>query len=388
MISIKKEKDCCGCGACSVACPQKCIEMKEGTLGHLFPSVDYQICISCGICNTVCPMLNQESDKVIQQKVFAAYAKNKDVRKRGSSGGMVETFSEMLLEKNYIIYGAAFDEKLSLKCTRAENSNELKILLKSKYLQSDLSPKYQEIKQYLDNGKNILFISTPCQVRALKLFLKKNYDNLITIDFFCHGVPSQKFFNECIGYDEKKNRIKIKTFTFREKKKNGSTPHYFSVNGGKPSLYFKSTFYMAFQKYICLRESCYDCIFAGADRDSDITIGDFHEIDHYMKGINRFDGVSTVIINSQKGNELFELVCDKLNYFEMDLNKLINDKVCFSGGTKRPLQRDDFIKSYNDDLFDVFVQKHLNIKKYRVQAIYYNLPKFMRRILKRVIGVK
>lgn len=387
MIKVINEKDCCGCSACSVVCPQRCISMKEGTLGSLFPVVDEKKCVECGKCNSVCPVLNKFETKRTENSAYAAYANEENIRKRGSSGGMIEVFSRYLIQKKYTVYGAAFDENLKLKCTKAEEIEQLFPLLKSKYLQSDLSEKYLEIESKLKNGEGILFVSTPCQVLSLKLFLKKEYEKLITIDFFCHGVGSQKFFDECRAYDEKKHNIKIKKFVFREKKKNGSTPHYFSINDGKAKIYYNSVFYMAFQKYICLRESCYDCIFSGKTRYSDITVGDFHEIDKYVDKINRFDGVSTVIVNTEKGKKLFEEIKDNLTTYEIGLQRLIDDGVCFCGGTKKPPKRNEFIKSYNEDDFDNFVNKHLNKKEYRIQDIYYRLPLFLRKILKKVMGI-
>lgn len=387
MVHIEKEKDCCGCAACMAACPKNCITMKEGTLGARFPSIDKAMCVSCGMCETVCPIMNIKSDKRTEYTAYAAYSKNSDVRMRASSGGMVETFSTYLFEKNYVVYGAAFHENLTLKCTEATNQTELFPLLKSKYIQSDLSGKYQEIKEKLNAGERILFVSTPCQVYALKLYLKKQYDNLITVDFICRGVPSQRFFDACTTYDERRKKIKINSFQFRAKQRKNATLHCYSVNNGKPKLYYNSTFYRAFQKYICLRESCYDCIFSKETRYSDITVGDFHDIDRYVRGINRFDGVSLVIPNTERGRTLFQNVQDKLVVHEMDLDLLMQDGICFSEGTKRPKTRDAFVNSYQNDPFDLFVKKNLNRKSYLKFDLYYRLPLFVRKKIKSVLGI-
>lgn len=394
MIQILQEKDCCGCGACSVACPKDCITMEERSLGHLFPSVDRTLCVKCGKCETVCPMLAQPSKQPLEKKAFAAYAKAADVRFEGSSGGMFGVFARELIDQGFVVYGAAFDKELKLKCTPAETKEELHPLCKSKYLQSDLTGRYKEIENRLKKCDKVLFVSTPCQVRALKLFLSKEYANLITIDFFCHGVPSQKFFDQCLDLDSKRLGGDIKQYEFRTKKTHGATPHYFTevVQGknGKKSisgLYFLSPFYAVFQKYINLRESCYDCRFAGADRVSDITIGDFHDIEKYASGINRFDGVSTVIVNTSKGAELWKSCQEQLTALPMDFNRLTSDGACFGAGTQRPSGRDTFLKDYQEMTMEELIRKWVNLSHYWKQLIYYSLPGALRKRIKRFMGV-
>lgn len=47
-----------------------------------------------------------------------------------------------------------------------------------------------KIKQFLSQGRKVLFVGTPCQVAGLQTFLKHSYDNLLLVDVICHGVPS------------------------------------------------------------------------------------------------------------------------------------------------------------------------------------------------------
>lgn len=229
MIQILQERDCCGCGACSVVCPQNCITMQEGTLGHLFPRVDQTKCVGCGLCDRVCPM-QVNLKHCDRQTAVAAFAKDASTRFEGSSGGMFGVFSKKLLANGYIVYGAAFDEDLKLQCMSANTVEELSPLYKSKYLQSDMTGGFKKIKEQLRAGKKILFVSTPCQVYALKSYLMEDYPNLLTVDFFCHGVPSQRFFNQCLAEEEKALGSKILRYGFRAKKKRGATPHYVALS--------------------------------------------------------------------------------------------------------------------------------------------------------------
>lgn len=393
MIQILQERDCCGCGACSVVCPQNCITMQEGTLGHLFPHVDQTKCVGCGLCDRVCPM-QVNLKHCDRQTAVAAFAKDAFTRFEGSSGGMFGVFSKKLLANGYIVYGAAFAEDLKLQCMSANTVEELSPLYKSKYLQSDMTGGFKKIKEQLRAGKKILFVSTPCQVYALKSYLMEDYPNLLTVDFFCHGVPSQRFFNQCLAEEEKALGSKILRYGFRAKKKRGATPHYVALsyekNGRQKDIidyYFVSPFYAIFQKYIDLRESCYNCRFAGRNRASDITIGDFHDIDRYIQGVNRFDGVSTVVLNTPKGYAMWDSCLEYVQAYPMDLEKLISDGQCFGNGTNRPARRDEFVDDYNKLETEALLRKWANPNAYRKQQIYYGLPKAIRQKLKKFMGV-
>lgn len=397
MIKIADEAQCCGCGACKAACPVGCIEMKEGTLGSVFPTIDFAKCIKCDKCTAVCPMLHMPHLKFSSdnQSVFAAYANNAETRFDGSSGGIFGVFSKYLLLQGYHIYGAAFDDLMQLKCMTADSELSLKKLMKSKYLQCDMTESFRQIRQELLQGGKILFVSTPCQVAALLLFLGKKYDNLITIDFLCHGVPSQTLFNQCVSYENRRHHYRMLEYSFRTKIPGGATPHYFSVrvekNGKIKKItapYFYSIFYAFFQQYVSLRESCYECIFAEKDRVSDITIGDFHTIEEYLPDINRMEGVSTVILNTSKGETLFDNVKNNIWCKQFSMEQLLADKVLFSEKTKRPKNRDEFIKWYETKSFDEFVRRNTPRCRYFLYAIYYKLPRCMRLLIKKACHIK
>lgn len=392
MVCITEDKMCSGCSVCAVVCPVKCITMSPGTLGALFPKVDDTLCIHCGKCKTVCPIMNAEEEKHIpaEQYVYAAYSKKPEIRSGGSSGGMFGTVAEKLISQGYRVYGAAFDDDLHLRCVHADTIEELSPLLKSKYLQSDMVSAYTEIYEDLEKGKKVLVVSTPCQIAALKRYLHKDYENLLLMDFLCHGVPSQIFFDQCKAYEEKKHGYKILSYTFRAKVRNGATPHYFTVttdkNGKKNTVtkpYFRSAFYAFFQKYISLRESCYECIFSERGRVSDLTIADFHDIEKYVSDINRFNGVSTVIVNTEKGKQLFDSIKDQLWVKPFSIEQLMSDKVLFSQKTERPQNRDKFIADYENMEFSEFVSRNTDRKRYAIYNIYYKLPGRLRALIKK-----
>ena len=393
MLSVSTNL-CCGCGNCALVCPKGCISLTENENGFLLPTVNTDSCISCGKCEKVCPVLDYTAKIDETHTAFAAYAKTPKDRFNGSSGGVFGGAAKHFLKSNGIVYGAAFDEHLQLKTTKAENEDELTPLFKSKYLQCDIGSAFIDIRQHLENGKKVLYTATPCQIQALKKYLGKTYENLWTIDFVCHGVPSQKFFDLCREYTQTKQNIQIENYQFRAKKKHGSTPHYYKMkyrknekSKEKTSLYLHSPFYYGFQKYITLRESCYHCPFAKSNRPSDITIGDFHAIDKYVAGINRFDGVSTVVINTEKGATLWKEIQPDFVEHPIDFSVLLENKELMTGPTPKPKNYDVFWSNYRALSFKDFAKKHLNGKKEWMKRLYYHLPAFTRKILKKVIGI-
>jgi len=392
MISISTKAMCCGCAGCKTVCPTNAINMVTDEMGFVFPKVNNDICLNCGLCEKNCPVLNHKNEKDLDHNIYIAFAKDKDIRFNGSSGGMFGLIAKHIIEESGVVYGAAFDDNLKLKCTCAKTLEELYPLYKSKYLQSDLGESFEKIKNQLDNGIKVLFVSTPCQVYALKLFLNKEYQNLLTVDFVCHGVPSQWLFDKCKAYVEKEKNIRIFDYSFRAKKKNGTTPHYYTVKyekqgkiREKTALYIDSPFYYGFQKYITLRDSCYDCRFSHSNRVSDITIGDFHEVDKYINGINRFDGVSSFIVNTQKGQEIWSLIKNNTVFYELDFKTLLQNGELMCGGTQEPKSREEFVTALKTKNFQAVVDKYLNGKKQWTKRIYYSLPNIVRKIMKRVM---
>ncbi len=392
MISVKDKSLCCGCSSCALSCPTNAIEMVEDEAGFVFPSVNQALCINCSLCEKRCPVLNHENAEDKNHSVFIAYAKDQDVRFNGSSGGMFGLIAKNVISNGGVVFGAAFDEQFKLKCTPAQNEQQLYPLYKSKYLQSDIGDSFEKIKLLLDEGKQVLFVSTPCQVYALKLWLSKDYQNLITVDFVCHGVPSQSLFDKCRDFVEKRDSVKLLSYSFRAKKKNGATPHYYkyvvSKNGKakeKLALYTDSPFYYGFQKYITLRDSCYDCHFSYSNRVSDITIGDFHEVDKYISGINRFDGVSNLVVNTPKGESVWESIKNDTIFYELDFLLLLQNGELMCGGTNKPKQRDEFVDALASQPFEKVVEKYLDGRRQYTKKVYYALPKFLRKIMKKVL---
>lgn len=240
-------------------------------------------------------------------ETFAAFANDK-IRSVSSSGGMFYSFAEKIIKEGGYVCGAAFSEDFkSVNHILISSMEDLPKLQSSKYLQSDTKTVYKEIKSLLDNGKKVLFSGTPCQVDGLNKFLKKDYENLITVDVLCHGTPSPLVWKKYV--EEIAKGKKILKATFRDKKF-GWTPNrmvlLFEDNEVFEEPSTENLYYKAFLSNLCLRKCCETCKFTNLNRPSDITIGDFWRVDKFDKKMNDKKGTSCILINTQKGKTFFD----------------------------------------------------------------------------------
>ncbi len=396
MIKIGEKKLCSGCGACAAVCPKNCISFHPDAIGSLYAFVNGEECVDCGACEAVCPIQRSFSSESIGRRAYAAYAIDRDTRFRGSSGGIFETLAGWIIKQRGYVFASKFDDDLKLRMFEASTIDGVRQLTKSKYLQSDVAPSFPLIKERVYQGHKVMVCATPCQIAALKSYLGKDAesDSLFLVDFFCHGVPSQELFDKSIAYVEERDGIKITGYEFRSKIKNGATPHYYTLkyiqNGQekqKTRLYLEDPFYLGFQKYITLRDSCYNCPYGSGDHAGDITVGDFHDVDKYIGGINRFDGVSTIIVNSDKGEILWEAVRDALNVHDIDIEQLYKDGQIYSGGTPEPANRARFYEDMERLPIGDIAEKWFNLKNEWKKAKYYQLPAPIRKRLKKLMGL-
>ena len=193
MIQLMHKEDCCGCSACVQICPRHCIEMKENLEGFLYPLVDSHSCIECHLCEKVCPVLNQ-NDSIRPLKVCATKNPDEQIRMKSSSGGVFSILAESVIAAGGVVFGAGFNEHWAVVHSYTETKEGLSAFRMSKYLQSVVGNTYKEVQAFLKQGRLVLYSGTPCQIAGLKLFLRKDYDNLLTVDFICHGVPSPGVF--------------------------------------------------------------------------------------------------------------------------------------------------------------------------------------------------
>ena len=354
MIDIVKDK-CVGCFACQSKCPTGCIELKPNKEGFLYPLIDYDKCIECGACNSVCPVLNVKKEEQKNIKTYAAYVKGEKLRLKSSSGGIFTAIAEKVIENGGIVFGAAFDERFNVMHKYVEAKEELACFRGSKYVQSSIGETYKQAKDFLENGRQVLFTGTPCQIGGLFSYLKKDYENLLTQDFICHGVPSPLVWRKYVEHREQVAGANARNITFRGKEKGWKTfsmEFGFNNNTEYTSDLFTDLFIKAFLNNLCLRESCYNCGFKTKYRRSDITLADFWGVEKILPEMDDDKGTSLVLLNSLKGREVFNKISDKLEYAEADFDKAIEYNSAIIKSVTRPIARDFFIKNVKAKRFD------------------------------------
>lgn len=384
---------CCGCRTCAIVCPADSISFKADVIGFFYARVDENKCINCGKCRLVCPIQKEFPINKIGIEAHVAYSNNTDVRYRGSSGGLFETIAAWIVHQGGTVFASRFDENLRLKIVSVDTLEGVRSLTKSKYLQSECSNVFMDIRNMIQSKKPTLFCSTPCQVAACREYLGPlaEQENAFFMDFFCHGVPSQQMFDKCRSYVERKEHIHITGFEFRTKKKHGATPHYYTLryykNGRmhtRTALYLKDPFYLGFQKYLTLRDCCYHCPYGSGNHRGDITVGDFHDVDKYIQGLNRFDGVSLVIINTAKGCHIWESVQNELAQYDVPIETLYADRQIYSGGTQEPSNRSAYINDAETLNPSELIEKWFNPTYEWKKEVYYSFPYFIRKQIKRI----
>lgn len=315
---------CCGCRACEQICPRNAIEMQEDEEGFLFPILNKNICNQCKLCSQVCPITNANKTVNKPGVAYAVQNKDKKILNESSSGGVFSVIALNVLRKGGLVYGAAFDENMFLSHIRISDEKELQKLRGSKYLQSDTKVTFEQTKQDLRQGTVVYYTGTPCQIAALKLYLRKEYDNLITSDLVCHGTPSQKIFSTVISHIEKEKNGKIVAYSFRDKTIGGwscSSSSSSYKNNAKnvflPYNFNMLAYFNAFLQGYIHRMSCYKCPFATQERVGDLTLADYWGIKEYHPEFHEIsDGVSLVLVNNEKAMRFWNSYSNKVIQIE------------------------------------------------------------------------
>ena len=364
IILFNDKKDCCGCTACMHSCPVGAITMCPDDEGFKYPVIDSEKCINCMKCIQVCPLKSKKDSysPSLPLKIYAAKHKNDSIRMTSTSGGAFSAISGYIFKKNGVVYGAAFDDKMRVIHVRSVNIQSNERLKGSKYVQSDLNDVFVNVKNDLANNREVLFTGTPCQIAGLRSFLGKEYANLILVDVVCHGTPSPLIWEEHVNFLKKKAELGIKNYYFRSKVL-GWHKHtemcVYENNKADYTLFGTQAFNLLFASDNIIRPACYVCKYANIKRTSDITIADFWGIEKCMQNFDDNKGVSLIIVNSQKGIDIFDEIKDEIEYRESNIQDCLQPQL--QHPTFCPLGRDSFWKDYKKYGYKGIIKKYANI---------------------------
>lgn len=366
---VENVKNCSGCHACFSSCPKEAISMKPNNEGFLYPVIDKEKCIECGLCEKVCSALNPIKRESVVEPVenttaFAAINLNEQIRMDSSSGGVFSAIAEYVIKEKGVVFGAKFDKDFSVVHGWSDNIEELSDFRGSKYLQSIIGTSYKDCKAFLEQGRKVLFSGTPCQIQGLKKYLRKDYSNLITIDFICHGVPSPLLWQKYIDYRLLKNRAvrgEIGKTAFRRKNngwKQYSLLFTFANNKEYCASLNKDPYLKMFLKDIALRKSCYECTSRGISRPSDITLADFWGIQNVEMDMDDDKGTSLVLLHSDQAQKIWDIIAKGLRVKQVSLDCVVkyNRSVAFS--PIMPKQRTVFYLNLERRNFFYMIRKY------------------------------
>ena len=317
--------------------------------GFCYPRIDQSKCIHCRLCETVCPVGKAKNDRgeEVIPPAYAAYSQDHETQFNSSSGGVFREIAAYVIGNGGAVFGAAFTDGHTVEHIGVETMEGLRKLQGSKYVQSDMNSCCLQVRQMLSDGRLVLFTGTPCQIAGLKGFLRQDYENLITQDIICHGVPSPMVWKKYLREVAEESHSGISNVNFRDKKYGWNRYHvrFGLTNGREKRKEFSDDLYMkGFLQNIYLRPSCYCCSFKTVHRSSDFTLADFWGVGKVCGEMEHRDGTSLVWLNSEKAEQIWEKIREKLRYVQVDLTEAIRYNSAAVSSVAKPPCRELFFE--------------------------------------------
>lgn len=335
--------------------------------GFLYPTIDKDLCVHCGLCEKVCPVIHNEicgSNKyslagyIVRDKRVAVLADS-------TSGGFFTALAEYVLERGGHVYGAAFDDVFRVHHISVDMKENISKLRGSKYVASDLEGSFEDVLKDLKNGIYVLFTGCPCQIAGLKSFLRQDYEKLITMDVVCHGTPSPLFWKKHLDFQQKKNKQKIKSICVRHKTygyHSGAMMLEFE-NGKRVYESARTNYYLkAFFGDLCSKPHCYNCSFKHEEHCSEFTVYDAWHAGE-LAGIEDDDrGWTNLIVQSVKGQALFEELKDRYRWYCVDYKKAIElDGIMVNNSVTWNKGRESFFIGMENEPFQQHCAKFIRV---------------------------
>lgn len=315
-------------------------------------------------------------------KAYALYNKNAEIRANSSSGGVFYELAKAIINQNGVVFGAKFDDEWNVVHGCAEDLEGVKAFLGSKYVQSAVGNCYKEVKAFLESGRMCLFSGTPCQIAGLKAFLKRDYNNLLTIDLICHGVPSRSVWKEYIKRQTKLGEIE--SINFRDKTEGWlsfSIKFRYKDNNEYRKNLNEDLFMKGFLQDIYLRPSCYNCAFKGIERKADITLADYWGVQLDFPEMFDDKGTSFVMVHSEHGNKILKEIEDNFIHKEIEPQKALAHNSAALYSAKLPKKRNVFFEKNSID-FELLEKL---TKQSKLKNLLSRILNKLKRIIKKLI---
>lgn len=374
---------CTGCRACEQICPHGAITMQVDKEGFLESVTDFTKCVDCGLCRQACPQ-NIKPKLLPPSVVYAARDKDDSELKVSASGGAFAAAARVIISNGGVAVGAAYNDNMTISHVVIDRIDDLPKLQSSKYVQSNTENTFRDVKKLLREGKTVLYSGTPCQIAGLKGFLRKDYANLYTMDLICHGVPSPKLFAKYLQWMGKKMNGDVIYYDFRDKSTGWGLEYMTKTKTKtKTSPSGLDPYYYHFLSGDTYRECCYRCQYCRKRRVSDITIGDYWGIEKQHPFFYSPKGVSCLLINTEKGQELWDMISNEFVTLESTFDNVAKDNHNLVHPTPRPAIRDKVYQHLDDMSVEEYFSTQLPLPfnlKARVKRI---LPAWFKIIVKK-----
>ena len=326
------------------------------------------------MCDLVCPIKTYASLEITgggYVKAYGGWYKNADIRFDSSSGGAFTLLANAVIEQGGIVYGCILNDSMRAVHVGVDKKEDLGKLRGSKYVQSELGNVFSEVKKFLETGRKVLFVGTPCQIAGLNSYLgeRNKSKNLYKVDFICHGVPSPKVFESHIKHLEKQNDSKVVSFRFRNKDHGWNSTgiqlgtEAAFMNGKKVRKYpaYNDSYMNGFLDDLYLRPSCYSCSFKKIPKGyADFTIADFWGVNKVSKNLDDKKGTSLVLVHNEHANKLWDQVKHDFYFKQVDFERAVRRNKSLYRSAGKNHTREEFFNAFDKKGYSYAAKKYMS----------------------------